>query len=82
MDKCGYTDSNPALFARKLYKPENSEKVTCLESKYAEVQANRTQDINRRDRHKTLRTQLNNYDCSTLNGYIKLICRKNKRSGN
>ena len=81
MEKCNYKRSNSILFLNDLYLQENEDKLICLESKAGEVNAEAEEEVKITNRHKTLRTQLNSYDCSTLNGYIRLICRKNKRSG-
>ena len=70
MVKCNYSHPNPAIWIKTAMEAGNTAMVDCLESKKAEVAAEKLAEDNKIIGVKDARSRLKSVDCSTLTGQI------------
>ena len=75
MTKCGYNIPNIKKFMRKIFKNKNLTKISCLESKEAEIDSENQAREDKDNEFKGLKTYFKNYDCSTLGDFNNKVCK-------
>ena len=77
--RCGFSQPNYKILAKKLIKQMDQSKLTCLQEKDLEIKAEIADIQSKQTQREMIREALKNYDCETIaEDYAKQLCLMNK----
>ena len=78
MVACGINEANDSFFAENLKKSLNQATLTCLEDNQSQIQTERDQKKQEAQQKKQLLKAIKEFNCGSLQGYLKRVCQYNK----